>query len=149
MLYCVRNWISKSMSDYWTGWGWECEIKTCGSANCWGMRGWWHYLSKNSVFAGEVKAGVVSVLHGQTAVNIEARHEVRLAGFRIFEALDDEGWAPLGQKQELLYTLESSKEQVALFWRRKSLVIAHCPHILSIFLHCTHRSYVWNSLRRY
>lgn len=49
------------------------------------------YLTKHSVLAAGVQRGVVSVLHGQTPVDVETGHEVWLAGLGINQALRDEG----------------------------------------------------------
>lgn len=49
------------------------------------------------------------MLHGQTSVDVESRHEVGLAGLRVLQALSDEGGAAFGQQQELLYALEDAK----------------------------------------
>ena len=45
------------------------------------------------------------MLHGQPAVDVEAGHEVGLAGLRVLQALRDEGGASLGQQQELFDVL--------------------------------------------
>lgn len=67
-----------------------------------------NYLSEDSIFTRGVQSGAVTVLHGKTTVDIKARHEVRLTGLRVLQALGDEGRAALGQQQELLYALQSS-----------------------------------------
>lgn len=69
------------------------------------------YLSKHSVLAAGVQRRVISMLHGQTPVDVETGHEVWLAGLRVGEALRDEGRATLGQQQELLYPLVGTKTQ--------------------------------------
>lgn len=68
------------------------------------------YLTEHGVLAAGVQRRVVSVLHGQTSVDVEARHEVWLTGLRVLQALNDEGGAPFGQQQELFYALEGAKE---------------------------------------
>lgn len=67
------------------------------------------YLSKHSVLAAGVQRRVISMLHGQTSVDVETGHKVWLAGLRVNEALRDEGRATFGQQQELLYPLEGTK----------------------------------------
>lgn len=49
------------------------------------------HLIEDGVLAGWVQRRVVSVLHGQTSVNVESRHEVWLAGLGVLQALSDEG----------------------------------------------------------
>ena len=66
------------------------------------------YLGEQGVLAAGLQRGIVPVLHGQPAVDVEARHEVGLAGLRVLQALRDEGRAPLGQQQELLDALRGS-----------------------------------------
>lgn len=70
------------------------------------------YLSKHSVLAAEVQRRVISMLHGQTPVDVQTGHKVWLAGLRVDEALRDEGRAALGQQQELLYPLEGTKHRI-------------------------------------
>ena len=45
------------------------------------------------------------MFHSQSAVDVEAGHEVGLTGLRVLQALGDEGRAALGQQQVLLYIL--------------------------------------------
>ena len=63
------------------------------------------YLGEQGVLAAGLQRGVVPVLHGQPAVDVEAGHEVGLAGLRVLQALRDEGGASLGQQQELFDVL--------------------------------------------
>jgi len=63
------------------------------------------YLGEQGVLAAGLQGRVVPVLHGQPAVDVEAGHEVGLAGLRVLQALRDEGGTPLGQQQELFDTL--------------------------------------------
>lgn len=67
------------------------------------------YLAEHGVLAAGVHRRIISVLHGQTSVDVESRHEVRLAGLRVLQALSDEGGAAFGQQQELLYALDGAK----------------------------------------
>lgn len=49
----------------------------------------WPYLGEDSVLADGVECRIVTVLHGQTPVDVESRHEIGLAGLRVLEALGD------------------------------------------------------------
>lgn len=50
------------------------------------------------------------MLHGQASVDVKPGHDVGLAGLGVLQALCDEGRAPFGQQQELLYALEGAGE---------------------------------------
>lgn len=47
------------------------------------------------MFAAGVDGGVVAVLHGQAAVDIEAGHEAGFTGLRILQTLNNESRATL------------------------------------------------------
>lgn len=66
------------------------------------------------------------MLHGQAAVDVEARHEVGFAGLGVLQALGDEGGATLGQQQELLHMLEGKAEdRNSVFYTRYITTIGH------------------------
>lgn len=67
------------------------------------------YLGEDSVLAAGIQGRVVSVLHSQASVNVEAWHEVGLARLRVLQTLGNESRAPLGQQQELLDMLPMGK----------------------------------------
>lgn len=47
------------------------------------------YLSKDGVFAAGVETRVVTVLHGQAAVDVEAGHEAGFIGLRVLQTLNN------------------------------------------------------------
>lgn len=54
------------------------------------------------------------MLHGQTSVDVESRHEVGLAGLRVLQALSDEGGAAFGEQQELFDVLRATNKHTGL-----------------------------------
>lgn len=61
------------------------------------------------------------MFHGQASVDVKPGHDVGLAGLGVLQALRDEGRAPFGQQQELLYALEgrrrTQKTWELCFWK--------------------------------
>lgn len=47
------------------------------------------YLGEDSIFAAGIKCWIVTMLHGQASIDVEAWHKVWLASLRVLEALSD------------------------------------------------------------